>query len=68
MHFKELFKAPGRKRGEGMLLIKQAQEEKGRVVDHLSRMWEVTDLVLPIALQVNAIETLIRRSWKNCIS
>lgn len=41
-----------------MLLIKQAQEEKGQAVDHLSRMWEVTDLVLPIALQVNAIETL----------
>lgn len=41
-----------------MLLIKQAQEEKGRAVDHLSRMWAVTDLVLTIALQVNAIGTL----------
>lgn len=58
MHFKELFKAPGRHRGEGMLLIKQAQEEKAGQLTIFPGWWEITDLVLMLALEVNAIETL----------
>lgn len=58
MHFKELFKAPGRHRGKGMLLIKQAQEEKAGQLTIFPGWWEITDLVLMLALEVNAIETL----------
>lgn len=44
MHFKELFKAPGRHRGEGMLLIKQAQEEKAGQLTIFPGWWEITDI------------------------
>lgn len=58
MHFEDSSKPQGDTGEKGMLLIKQAQEEKAGQLTTFPGWWEITDLLLMLALEVNAIETL----------